>query len=58
MKIKVLHDFFDKDSDLELRSAGTVLNVTEERAKYLARMKLVEIVPEKSNQKKAETAAD
>lgn len=35
MKIRVTHDFYDKENDLELRKAGDEYEVTEERGRYL-----------------------
>lgn len=36
MKVKVIHEFKDKEADLELRKEGTVLEVSEARGQYLA----------------------
>ena len=35
MKIRVIHDFYDKENDLELRKVGEEQEVTEERGRYL-----------------------
>ena len=35
MKIRVIHDFYDKENDLELRKVGEEYEVTEERGRYL-----------------------
>ena len=35
MKIRVTHDFYDKENDLELRKVGEEYEVSEERGKYL-----------------------
>lgn len=35
MKIRVTHDFYDKENDLELRKAGDEYEVSEERGRYL-----------------------
>ena len=35
MKIRVIHDFYDKDNDLELRKTEEEYEVTEERGRYL-----------------------
>lgn len=34
MKIRVIHDFYDKENDLELRKVGEEYEVTEERGRY------------------------
>lgn len=47
MKIKVLHDFKDKEYGLKLREAGEELTVTKERALFLVKMKLAKIIEEK-----------
>lgn len=48
MKVKVVHDFYDKEADLELRKKDTVLDVTKERAEFLQAMKLVKPVETKA----------
>ncbi len=35
MKIRVIHDFYDKENDLELRKVGEEYEVKEERGRYL-----------------------
>ena len=35
MKIRVIHDFYDKENDLKLRKVGEEYEVTEERGRYL-----------------------
>ena len=35
MKIRVIHDFYDKENDLKLRSVGDTLTVSKDRAEYL-----------------------
>ena len=35
MKIRVIHDFYDKENDLELRKVGEEYKVTEEKGRYL-----------------------
>lgn len=35
MKIRVIHDFYDKENDLELRKVREEYEVTEERGRYL-----------------------
>ena len=53
MKVKVVHDFYDKEADLELRKKDAVLDVTKERAAHLQGMGLVKPVEVKT---KAENA--
>ena len=47
MKIRVIHDFYDKENNLKLRSVGDVLTVSKDRAEYLAKMKVAEIIDSK-----------
>ena len=47
MKVKVIHDFKDKEADLKLRQTGETFETNKERAEYLAKMKAVEIVEPK-----------
>ena len=47
MKIRVIHDFYDKENDLKLRSVGDTLTVSNDRAEYLVRMKIAEIIDSK-----------
>ena len=35
MKIRVIHEFYDKENDLELRKTEEEYEVTEERGRYL-----------------------
>ena len=51
MKVRVIHEFKDKEADLELRKEGTVLEVSEARGKYLTDMKVVKIIEEKGEKK-------
>ncbi len=51
MKIKVIHDFYDKENDLELRKTGATLEVSKARAQYLADMKVAKIIEEKGEKK-------
>ena len=41
MKIRVIHDFYDKENDLELRKVGEEYEVTEERGRYLVDFRVV-----------------
>ena len=47
MKIRVIHDFYDKENDLKLRSVGDTLTVSKDRAEYLVRMKIAEGIDSK-----------
>ena len=47
MKIRVIHDFYDKENDLKLRSVGDTLTVSKDRAGYLVRMKIAEVIDSK-----------
>lgn len=47
MKIRVIHDFYDKENDLKLRSVGDTLAVSKDRAEYLVRMKIAEVIDSK-----------
>lgn len=49
MKIKVIHDFYDAENDLKLRTEGEILEIPEERAEYLIRMKVAEKTEEENN---------
>lgn len=40
----VQHNFYDKENDLVLRTAGEELEVSRKRAEYLANLQLVKIV--------------
>lgn len=54
MKVKVKHDFLDKEHNLELRKQGTTLTMKSDRAKKLISLGLVEeIKSEKGNGKEA-----
>ena len=47
MKIRVTHDFYDKENDLKLRKVGDTLTVPKDRAEYLVRMKIAEVIDSK-----------
>lgn len=49
MKIKVIHDFYDAENDLKLRTEGEILETPEERAEYLIRMKVAKKAEEENN---------
>ena len=49
MRIKVIHDFYDKENDLKLRSVGDTLTVSKDRAEYLVRMKIAEVINPKGS---------
>ena len=52
MKIKVTKDFFDRESDMTLRSAGEELEVTDSRAAFLAGKGLCDILREPEKREK------
>lgn len=52
MKVRVIHDFKDKEESLKLRKAGEEFEARKERAEYLISMKVVEAV--ETNEKKTE----
>ena len=47
MKIRVIHDFYDKENDLKLRSVGDTLTVSKDRAENQVRMKIAEVIDSK-----------
>lgn len=47
VKIRVKHEFYDKENDLKLRSVGDTLTVSNDRAEYLVRMKIAEVIDSK-----------
>lgn len=49
VKIRVIHDFYDAENDLKLRTEGEILETSEERAEYLIRMKVAEKAEEENN---------
>lgn len=53
VKIRVIHDFYDKENDLKFRSVGDTLTVSKDRAEYLARMKIAEIIDSKGGDPKS-----
>jgi len=54
LKVRVRHDFRDKEKGLELRKQNSTLTLKEDRAKKLISLGLVEeIKPEKGNGKEA-----
>lgn len=44
VKVRVIHNFFDKENDLTLRVVGTQFSVSPYRADYLKKLGDVEIV--------------
>ena len=52
MKIRVIHDFYDKENDLKLRSVGDTLTVSKDRAEHLVRMKIAEVIDSKGGDPK------
>ena len=58
MKIKVIHDFYDKENDLKLRKAGEEYEVSKERGKDLISFKVAkEIKNQKGGDPKSPTEA-
>ena len=54
MKIRVIHDFYDKENDLKLRKAGDEYEVPEKRGGYLISFKVAkEITGQKSGDPKS-----
>lgn len=53
MKIRVKHDFKDRESNLKLRTVGEIMTVSKERAEYLTNMKLAEIIDAKGDDSEA-----
>ena len=47
VNIRVKHEFYDTDNDLKLRSVGDTLTVSKDRAEYLVRMKIAEVIDSK-----------
>ena len=52
VKIRVIHDFYDKENDLKLRSVGETLTVSKDRAEHLVRMKIAEVIDSKGGDPK------
>ena len=53
VKIRVIHDFYDKENDLKLRSVGDTLTVSKDRAEHLVRMKIAEVIDSKGGDPKS-----
>lgn len=52
MKVKVSANFRDRENDLRLRQTGEEFDVKRDRAEKLARLGMVEILPEKVTSEK------
>lgn len=52
MKVKAKADFRDRENDLRLRQTGEEFEVTRDRAEKLARLGMVEILPDKAAEEK------
>lgn len=52
MKVKVIKDFIDRESDMKHREIGEEFEVDEKRAKYLETLKFVKAVEQKKSTKK------
>ena len=48
MKIRVTHDFYDKENDLELRKVGDEYEVSEERGKYLVSFRVAKEITDQT----------
>ena len=46
MKIEVIHNFYDKESNLKLRKVGDKYSVSKERGKYLITLKVAKEILE------------
>lgn len=58
MKIKVIHDFYDKENDLELRKAGEEYELSKGRGNYLISFKVAkEIKDQKGGDPKSPAEA-
>ena len=58
MKIKVIHDFYDKENDLELRKAGEEYEGSKGRGNYLISFKVAkEIKDQKGGDPKSPAEA-
>ena len=58
MKVRVIHDFKDKEADLKLRQVGETFETNKERAEYLAKMKAVEAVEAKEKKTDQQRGGD
>lgn len=47
VKIRVKHEFYDKENDLKLRTVGEIMTVSKKRAEYLVYMKVAEVIDSK-----------
>ena len=50
MKVMVLKDFRDREDKLKLKKAGSILEVSQERAKKLEGLRIAEIIKEQTKQ--------
>ena len=57
MKIRVKHEFYDKENDLKLRTVGEIMTVSKKRAEYLVSMKVAESVDSKGGDPKSPVEA-
>ena len=47
MKIRVKHEFYDKENDLKLRTGVEIITVSKKIAEYLVYMKVAEVIDSK-----------
>ena len=50
VKVMVLKDFRDREDKLKLKKAGSILEVSQERAKKLEGLRIAEIIKEQTKQ--------
>lgn len=54
MKVMVLKDFRDREDKLKLKKAGSILEVSQERAKKLEGLRIAEIIKEQQTKQAEE----
>lgn len=54
MKVRVLKDFRDREDKLKLKKAGSILEVSQERAKKLEGLRIAEIIKEQQTKQAEE----
>lgn len=54
MKVKVLQDFRDREDNLKLKTEGSILEVSQERAKKLVSLRIAEIIKEQQTKQAEE----
>ena len=51
VQVKTIKEFTDREADMKIRKKDDEFEASEKRAKYLATLRLVEIVKEKTESK-------